>query len=198
MKYELREQDIQRFESKTVRGDGCWTWTGAHYKNSGYAMFAMRDLDGKWRPTVGHRVAYQIHRGPIPDGLQLDHLCRNRGCVNPDHLEAVEQRVNIARGVGQSVLNAAKTHCPKGHEFTPENTYVRPTGKHRSRECRTCMAARPRYDRYIERDRAAFYAEGRTCPHGHLYDEANTYWRKNTGSPLCRACAAAAYHRKKN
>lgn len=81
-----------------------------------------------------HRVAFELIRGCIPNGLVLDHLCRNRGCVNPDHLEPVTFRENIMRGVGYTAQQARKTHCRHGHEFTVENTYVWRGG----RICRTC------------------------------------------------------------
>jgi hypothetical protein len=83
-------------------------------------------------------VAYELAIGPIPEGLTIDHLCRNRGCVNPAHLEAVTNRTNLLRGDGIAALNARKTHCKRGHEFTPENTYVWREG---TRACRACHTA---------------------------------------------------------
>ena len=109
--------------------DECWPWPG--YVNShgyGYA---------RWRGGAvrAHRVAYEAVIGPIPEGLVLDHLCRNRACVNPYHLEPVDDRTNNLRGFSPPAMNARKTHCSRGHEFTPENTYRWPNGK---RRCRTC------------------------------------------------------------
>lgn len=112
---------------------GCHNWMGTRADN-GYGIIR----DGRRRTLRTHRVAYEVSRGPIPDGLHLDHLCRNRACCNPDHLEAVTKRVNTLRGVGPTAQNAAKTHCNWGHEFTPENTRQRKGG----RECLACKHAR--------------------------------------------------------
>ena len=107
----------ERFWSKVEIGEGgCWRWTGDN-KNGGYGMFA---FDG--RKQFAHRVAYKVLQGPIGDGLVIDHLCRVPCCVNPSHLEVVTHKVNILRGVGVTALNAVKTHCPKGHEYSIENT----------------------------------------------------------------------------
>jgi len=87
----------------------------------------------KFRPS--HIVAWELFRGPVPAGLQLDHLCRNRACINPNHLEPVTSRENTLRGVGPAARWAKRTHCERGHEFTPDNTLTRPNG---SRRCRVC------------------------------------------------------------
>jgi hypothetical protein len=118
-----------RFWEKVRKTDGCWEWT-AHRNQYGYGTYRLLN-----RQHMAHRVAYELLVGPIPDGLEIDHLCRNRGCVNPDHMEPVSGRVNTLRGVGITALNSQKTHCPKGHEFTDENTYVTPTGRRVCREC---------------------------------------------------------------
>lgn len=120
-----------RFWAKVDVGHplGCWEWTGS--KTRRYGAFW---LDGQ---KYAHRVAFTLLRGPIPDGLTLDHLCRNPPCVNPDHLEAVTQGENVARGNSPPARHGRKTQCVNGHEFTPENTYTRPDGT--GRHCRACM-----------------------------------------------------------
>jgi hypothetical protein len=109
---------------------GCWVWMAARNAR-GYGVVK---ADGKTQ--LAHRVYYEQHVGPIPSGLVIDHLCRNRACVNPSHMEPVTNKVNILRGISPPAANAGKRQCDNGHEYTPENTYVRrDTG---ARMCRTC------------------------------------------------------------
>lgn len=108
----------------------CWVWTAA--LNHGYGDFFIKRDTSRAR---AHRWAYESLVGPIPDGLTLDHLCRNRACVNPAHLEPVPMRVNCLRGEGASALCARKTHCVHGHAFSKSNTIIEAD---RSRRCRIC------------------------------------------------------------
>jgi hypothetical protein len=123
----------ERFHHFTEVTDGCWNWTGNVSKH-GYGVMRCKGLSS----YMVHRYSYELLRGPIPQGLVLDHLCRNRRCVNPEHLEIVTSVENVMRGEGFAPKNAAKTHCDKGHEFTPENTYIR-TRVQGGRECRACI-----------------------------------------------------------
>lgn len=111
-----------------VTESGCWLWTAGE-NGAGYSWFNRQ---------LGHRYSYNKFVGDIPDGLQLDHLCRVRCCVNPDHLEIVTPRTNVLRGIGPSAQYARRTHCKKGHEFTSDNTYTTPGESNRL--CRICRA----------------------------------------------------------
>ena len=120
----------ERFWPKVDRSEQtrCWPWLAAK-TGWGYGSFDIKGRDYK-----AHRIAYELLIGPIPEGLTLDHLCRNRACVNPAHLEAVSMRTNLLRGVGPPAQNAAKTHCPAGHPYDLFNT----RSYHGKRHCRTC------------------------------------------------------------
>lgn len=111
---------------------GCWEWT-AYRSQKGYGQTSY--LGKNW---PAHRLVYALLAGPIPEGMQLDHLCRNRGCVNPAHLEPVTNRVNTARGNAGKHM-AAKTHCPAGHPYAGDNLYLHSDGR---RSCRTCARER--------------------------------------------------------
>ena len=110
----------------------CWVWTG-YTSPDGYAILAVRE-DGRKTTRYMARWSYEHHVAPIPEGHEPDHLCRNRPCVRPDHLEPVTHTENVLRGESPQALNARKTHCSRGHEFTPENTGQQATG----RFCRAC------------------------------------------------------------
>lgn len=129
-------RDIQRFIIKIhVNLDTkCWEWTASTNKG-GYGNFTSSDR----QYTKAHIFAYEYFKGKIPEGLELDHLCRVRHCVNPDHLEAVNHLTNMTRALNFRELSHRKTHCKRGHEFTFENTYHSPKGH---RDCYTCRRMR--------------------------------------------------------
>ena len=132
----MRDPLVRFINKIRVDESGCWVW-GAATDPTGYARFA--DGGKLWR---AHRWAYERFVGPIPEGLDLDHLCRVRNCVNPEHLEAVTRRVNLLRA---HVIG--KTHCPQGHSY--EGGYIDPRG---SRRCRECHRIRSRIRRQLTKE----------------------------------------------
>ena len=140
--YQQRFKDIdERFWEKVQLEDqvfpenGCMLWMASRTSN-GYGQFWENGRQHKV-----HRWVYERYRGPIPEGMELDHLCRVRHCVNPDHLEAVNHQINLSRGLKHaSPWNRGITHCKHGHEFTPENTAVYYRDGIRHRQCRACLS----------------------------------------------------------
>lgn len=129
----------ERVWQRVTKTDGCWSWHGSHHEH-GYGIIS---LEGK--PRRVHRLVYEMLVGPIPEGLDLDHLCRNRGCCNPAHLEPVTRRENLLRGDTIVAAQVARTHCPLGHEYTPDNTRI----NNGCRSCRDCERQRDR-QRYAD------------------------------------------------
>lgn len=134
--FESREQFEERFWKKVNKTNTCWLWTGGLVL--GYGLVYQNKLRKR-----AHRISYEMFKGVIPERKVIDHLCRNRACVNPDHLEAVSDRTNILRGIGLSAINARKTICKRGHLLSGENLYsgVAYGG---SRQCKKCHSYRDR------------------------------------------------------
>lgn len=134
-----RRSRLPGFWDRVIKTDGCWVW-GRGLTGAGYGEFQVGG-----RVFLTHRYAYELVNGPIPQGLELDHLCRNRRCVRPDHLEAVTPRVNQHRGEGFSGVNHRKTHCVNGHLLAGPNLQVQQTGlRVGRRRCAACHRERRR------------------------------------------------------
>lgn len=128
----LTDKQSHRFFEKVSRSPGCWIWTGA--KNScGYGYATINSVR-----YLAHRVSYVIHRGEIPEGLVIDHLCRTPLCVNPSHLEVVTDAENTIRGNSPIAVAMAATHCKHGHEFSGDNLRIVTRKGKSHRRCRTC------------------------------------------------------------
>ena len=163
---------------------GCWLWTAARHEN-GYGVLR---IDGRNRGA--HRVSYELHCGPIPEGLVIDHVrargCVHRHCVNPDHLEAVTQRENIMRGDSPAAVAAKRTECSYGHPLKGENLSLEADGSRRCRICRLAAADASRRADGVPLGNA----HKQHCPAGHPYDDVNTrvefsggHWHRK-----CRTC----------
>jgi len=132
---------------KSTTPDGCWTWLG-RVNNHGYG--SIRIMGRLIDPTLVHHFAYELLVGPIPKGMEIDHLCKNRRCVNPAHLEPVTRSENCKRGdsgLAWALHQRAKTHCPQGHPYDLFNTYYDKNG---GRQCKICKSERSR-ESYLRR-----------------------------------------------
>jgi hypothetical protein len=131
----LNERQSSNFWKKVKKTDTCWIWT-AYKDRDGYGTIYINPQNRR-----SHVVSYLIHGGHIPDGYVMHHDCKNKSCVNPAHLRAVTQRENLHADDTINRRNAAKTHCPHGHEYTPENTKY---NNKNERRCQTCVREQTR------------------------------------------------------
>jgi hypothetical protein len=168
------ESRLLNLASRVLVGPGCWPWTGAK-SDSGYGLFSEKNEKGRPVLRRAHRLMYEYMVGPIPEGLTLDHLCRNRLCVRPSHLEPVTSVENVRRGEAPTAKNARKTHCPRGHEYNAANTILNDKGW---RRCGICSPAG------VERTH---------CAKGHEYTPDNLKYRR--GWKTCIVCERAGRRR---
>ena len=182
-----KKKSIQQiFWDKVEKGaqpNDCWLWTGCTAE--GYGQVGR--LDGKGS-TGAHRYSYELHKGPIPPGLHIDHLCMIHGCVNPDHLEAVTREENSRRYKEHC---RKVTHCKNGHAWTQENTWI--DAKKDRRSCKACS----RENKLQRRRRGGkpVYAIRSHCPNGHEYTKDNIHMTLD--GRTCRTCERAGKKRSR-
>jgi hypothetical protein len=161
---------------------GCVVWQGSLDAN-GYGRIVVMCPEARRKVTWrAHRLAYEIAHGPIPQGLVIDHLCRNRRCCNAAHLEVVTSRENVLRGIGPSAMNARKDACDNGHPFVGENLYV--WKGHRG--CRACRRAAVSESARRKREAAGPAPRQTHCVNGHPLSGDNLY--VHNGKRYCRTC----------
>ena len=137
LKPKIPQKYINRFWTYVDKTDDCWHWLGSQNNVWGYGQFG---IQGKtWR---AHRLAYLLETGDLPN--ILDHLCRNRLCVNPAHLESVTQKENVMRGLGITSKNSKKVNCWRGHPLSGGNLYITPMGHRNCKLCRNLSVIRYR------------------------------------------------------
>lgn len=123
----------------------CWNYLGPFFFSHSNLIYGVHWTNDIRKLQRAHRLSYEAHKGKIPKGLTIDHLCRNTICINPEHLEAVTNKENVLRGISFSAINAKKTHCLKGHPFSGKNLLILKNSK--GRWCRICSQSYGRYYR---------------------------------------------------
>jgi len=191
-----RESDLRDYITarRTVAPEtGCWEW---NYRcdRDGYGQCNIWDrVQHKQVGLRAHRLSYTVFIGPIPEGLVIDHKCRNHCCVNPEHLKPMTDAENILIGVGIAAINKGKTFCEHGHEFTKCNTILR-TGPNNTvwRACRICAKKTQKLSKRSKREYLGRvpYGQATHCIHGHAFTEENTYLRVENGyqKRQCKEC----------
>jgi hypothetical protein len=193
-----RKPPIERFRKYIeVAENGCWNWTG-HRDTKGYGSFSLPG--GAGHSVYAHRWSYQYFVGPVPEGMEVGHKCGNRGCVNPQHLQAMSHRENLFDSMTSARRNAEKTHCVQGHEYLEHNTIRTPEGHRACKECKRL------YQRgYWKKNRKHVLAKRRKlwrethkppvpkacCKRGHKFNKKNTRLDAR-GHRVCRECQKIA------
>ena len=194
----MNQQTIERIFSRISFDHDCWRWNGSHDQN-GYGRVVVHS-GGSSTPV--HRVVYEAMIGSIPVGREMDHLCRNRGCCNPMHLEPVTHRTNMRRGLAGAV-GRAQTHCHRGHAYEEHarvSVEIDTDGtEHKTRVCRLCSCAESAKYRARRKVEGTWPKKERTlpthCRAGHEFTPENTYlwWneKKAKHHRYCRICLRA-------
>jgi hypothetical protein len=179
-------QDQARFLSCVrILGSGCWEWTRA-IANHGYGMYHLGGAH-----ITAQRAAYILFVGPIPKGLHIDHLCRNKPCVNPAHLEAVTQGENTRRGAKSRQVGRHRTHCTAGHPMNKANTYEVKDGRRTCRTCNKGLSSVPTAPPTPQN------GEKTHCRNGHEYTPENTYFHTNQQGNARRRCKTCVQSQNK-
>lgn len=190
------EIDALRFLSRISisRNNDCWNWTGGTYKDTRYGYF------NQIKTYRAHRVSYAIFKGDLKEDMVIDHICRNRICVNPDHLREVQTEVNVLENsISPSAKNKAKTHCKYGHSLIGSNLIVSKRGK---RNCRICQRAHYHIQyRGLPIENLPdffFYKKIKThCKNGHEINPTNTKPRSSGIGFHCRLCAVLNHKKRR-
>ena len=143
-----REKLLLFFNKRVFKTNNCWEWTGYINPKTGYGE-GSPSHSGKW---FAHRLSYILFVGDIPKGMTIDHICRNRKCVNPNHLRVLSYKENVLCGIGITANNAHKEYCPSGHPYLGDNLYVKPDGARVCRICKRLSDKKRRYQRSIKSD----------------------------------------------
>lgn len=182
---EATRKQIILFMRKVEKVDGCWLWRGCVSSN-GYGI-----VNRNKKNILVHRYSYSHYKGPIPEGLVIDHLCRNKLCVNPDHLEAVTIGENVLRGPSIVGKKRGRLACPNGHTYTPESVYL-----YRGyRVCRHCRKLNVK--KAMKRGKqweTPFEPKSDLCPLGHVYDRVDVR-KSGFRQQVCTTCATMASRR---
>lgn len=174
------------FWNRVHKGKKCWNWLGGK-DTKGYGTFFFESENTYKRYKKAHLISYILTKGPIPNGMLIDHLCKNKSCVNPDHLEAVTSRENSLRATNTiASINASKTHCPVGHPLDGDNLIISKNGHNGARRCKTCKNEKERARQKLKpriRDRRKKPTS--TYPNTHSAQKSNSQKTDTSNDSPC-------------